>query len=316
MSNLSLGPVLLLQPVWLIAACVLALLAWRGSAYVANNNWRRVISPSVFEFLSRQSEQINNANWTLWVAVVVALCLTQPVIRTADDDTWRHSIGWIALVDVSRSMTLDDTVPSRLSAARQALSELSERSGARPIAMVIYSGDAFLVAPPAFDKSVFDEHAALLEHGVLETEGSNLARALSLATSIVTDSGFVAARVFVLTDTGGINANSISAAAYLADIGHTTDVLVFGTSKDSTLATSPTSVSSTLAQELATAGAGDLVFANSFGAIDYDRLSLSEQSNASTHANLKALVWKDQSHWLMLIALPLLLLQFRRERQQ
>lgn len=316
MSNLSLGAVILLQPLWVLPALALALLAWQGSSFRVKNNWRQLISPKVFNFLSTQPERINKANWVLWTAALVTLCMAQPVVRTTDDDTWRHSIGWIALVDVSRSMTLDDTVPSRLSAARQALSVLSERSGARPIAMIIYSGDAFLVAPPAFDKSVFNEHAALLEHGILETEGSNLARALSLATSIVTDSGFVAARVFVLTDTGGINANSISAAAYLSDIGHTTDVLVFGTSTDISLANTPTSVNATLAQELASAGGGDLVFANSFGKLDYTQLSLSEQSDASTHANLKALVWKDQSHWLLLLGLPLLLLQFRRESQQ
>lgn len=314
MNSVSIGSIVLLQPLWLIGTVLLAVLALLLTRNTSTNDWQAVMSPEVFEFLRGKDEQRGGANWLLWCASLVCLCLTQPVVRTDDDDTWRHSIGWVAVIDVSRSMTLNDTVPSRLSAARQSLAILSASSGARPIAMVIYSGDAFLVAPPAFDKSVFNEHAALLEHGVVETEGSNLARALSLATSVVADSGFVASRVFVLTDTGGINASSVSAAAYLADNRHTVDVLVYG-SPSAVEDSSQTQVLPALAEDLANAGGGQAVYANAFGVIEYDALSLEDQATASTHADLKALVWKDQSHWLLLVGIPLLLLQFRRERQ-
>ena len=311
-NSLSLGPMVLLQPLWIIASVLLMLLAIRWNRRAETNDWQLVMSPAVYRFLSGHSSNQKGSNWLLWAASLIALCLTQPVVRQADDETWRHSIGWIAVMDVSRSMSLSDTVPSRLSAARQALAVLSEQSSARPIAMIIYAGDAFLVAPPAFDKSVFNEHAALMEYGIIESEGSNLTRALSLATSVVTDSGFVASRLFLLTDTGGINSSSIAAAAYLADNGHKLDVLVFG-SEESIEQTSPTSINSTLANDLAAAGDGVALFANGFGVIDYSPLSLTDESSASTHADLKALVWQDQSHWLLLLSLPLLLLQFRRE---
>lgn len=314
-SSLSIGPIVLLQPLWLPASALLAILAVRWNGKRQFNSWQLVMSPGVFRFLSGHAQNDRATNWLLWTASLVALCLTQPVARQSDDDTWRHSIGWLALIDVSRSMTLNDTVPSRLSAARQALAFLSEQSAARPIAMIIFAGDAFLVAPPAFDTSVFNEHAALLEHGIIETEGSNLARALSLTTSVIADSGFVASRTFLLTDTGGINASSIAAAGYLSDNGHTLDVLVLG-STDAREQTSPTSVNPILAQDLAVAGGGKALFANGFGVFDYSPLSLADESSASTHADLKALVWKDQSHWLLLGSLPLLLMQFRRENRQ
>ncbi len=315
MNSVSIGSVVLLQPLWLIGTVLFATLAMLWTRNKSSNDWQAVMSPEVFEFLSGKDKQQDCANWLLWCATLVCLCLTQPVIRTDDDDTWRHSIGWVAVIDVSRSMTLNDTVPSRLSAARQSLAVLSAASGARPITMIIYAGDAFLVAPPAFDKSVFNEHAALLEHGVVETEGSNLARALSLATSVVADSGFVASRVFVLTDTGGITASSVTAAAYLAENRHSVDVLVYGNTSTADDDSSQTLVLKPLAEDLATAGGGQAVYANAFGVLDYDQLSLSEQATASTHTDLKALVWKDQSHWLLLLGIPLLLMQFRRERQ-
>ena len=313
-GTLSIGSLVILQPMWIVVSVLLAILAWRWNESGTVNDWQAVMSPEVFDFLSGKSERKRMSNWLLWAASIVALGMSQPVSRQSDDDTWRHSIGWIAVVDVSRSMTLSDTVPSRLSAARQALMALSSRSGARSISLVIYSGDAFMVAPPAFDKSVFNEHAALLNHGVIEAEGSNLARALSLATSIISDSGFIASRVFVLTDTGGINASSVAASAYLAENGHQLDALVFGSTAASDQ-TSPTAVQAALADDLARAGKGHAVFANGFGVVDYDALALDDQATASTHADLKALVWKDQSHWLLLISVPLLLLQFYRERR-
>jgi Ca-activated chloride channel family protein len=333
MSSLSIGPIVLLQPLWLLATLALALLAIYFRDYTPGNDWQSVMSADVFRFLGGSIQVQKTTNWLLWSASLIALCMTQPVIRQSDDETWRHSIGWIAVVDISRSMTLSDTVPTRLHAARQALGMLSSESGARPIALIIYAGDAYLIAPPAFDKSVFDEHAALLAHGVIESEGSNLARALSLASSTISDSGFVAARVFVLSDTGGINASSMAAASYLADNGHQIDVIVLGSSsttmpesasagyaetgtQTTAQTVAQTSVQPILAKELAKSGHGRAIFANSFGVLDYSGLSLDDHAEASSHADLQALVWKDQSPWLLLLGIPLLLIQFYREHRQ
>ena len=197
----------------------------------------------------------------------------------------------------------------------------------------MFSGDAFLVAPPAFDRSVFIEHTALLEHGLIPIEGSNLARALSLATSVVEESQFRKARVFVLGDSGGISKSSIAAARFLADAGHRVDMLAFGSSTISETENrdeiKPASSSASWSQqqgtgnqtfvdwkqvrELSNAGNGISVRANSFGVVDYDQLDLDKHSTASTHAELKSLVWQEQSHWLLLVGIPLLLLLFRQE---
>jgi len=311
MNTLTIGPLVLLQPAWLLVALILIVFAIRWRHSVATDHWQAIMSPAVFEFLAGKTSSKHRINHSLLLASIVALCLSQPAMRHSDDDTWRHSVGWIAVIDVSRSMTLTDTTPSRLSAARRALAVLSEHSGARPIALVIYSGDAYLIAPPAFDKSIFDEHAALLEHGVIKAEGSNMARALSLTASVIANSGLAATRIFVLTDTGGISASAISAAHYLAANGHILDVLVFG-SVHASEQSSPTAVNPKLAADLSTAGDGQLVYSSVLGAIDYSPLDLTKRMGASDHAQLQTLVWKDQSHWLLLLALPLLLLQFRQ----
>lgn len=337
MSLLPLGDWVILRPGWLLVALMLVSASFLWRPTVSQSHWRDVLSPALFRYLGAAGKAIRTpCHLPLLLAGMAALSLCQPMIRQSDDDTWRHSIGWIVVADVSRSMTLDDTVPSRLGAMRQALSELSRQAAARPIALILFAGDAFLVSPPAFDHALFNEHAALLEHGMLPVEGSNLARALSLASSVVTDSQIRQARVFVLGDGGGVNKSSLTAARFLAEEGHRLDMLVFGSSSvqpaptnatptpgDSTVSWSQgadgrdeTSVNWEQVQALAKAGDGLAVRSSNFGVIDYGALELSQQATASTHAELRSLVWKDQSHWWLLLAVPVLLLLFQREGLQ
>ena len=163
---------------------------------------------------------------------------------------------------------------------------------------------------------MFDEHAALTEHGVIPMEGSNLARALSLATSVIYDSQFIHARVFGMGDSGGITNNTLAAARNLAKSGHRLDTLVFGASGSnmiSATADDQTTVNLENASALSKAGNGRSLRANRFGVIDYAPLELKQQANASTNTELQSLVRRDQSHWILIFALPLLLLLFKQE---
>lgn len=321
--TLSLASLTLMQPLWLIAAVVLVLLAvfWRFPKL--NDHWHRVISDNVLTYLGGREHQMMRWDLALLMAAIVCVALAQPSFRQSSDDTWRHSIGWIVVADVSRSMTLNDTVPSRLSAAREALLTLSAAAGARPIAMILFSGDAYLVAPPAFDRSHFNEHAALLEHGVVPNEGSNLARALSLASSVIEESGFLQARVFVVGDSGGINPSSKAAVQHLTSGGHRTDVIAFG---DTTLNAAPDSTAGSQApnnvavdlaasRSFASAGGGIVVQGNKFGVVNYNALKLHRDTDARTVSSLQSLVWKNQSHWILLLLLPLMLYWFWQHQE-
>ncbi len=322
---IAIGPINFLQPLWLIASAALLALTvfWRYPGL--KDHWHRVMTDSVLAYLGGRERQWRRWDLVLLMAALVCFALARPALRQTSDDTWRHSIGWIVVADVSRSMTLNDTVPSRLSAAREALLALSKSAGARPIALILFAGDAFLVAPPAFDQSVFKEHAALLEHGVIPNEGSNLARALSLATSVIEESGYVRARVFIVGDSGGSNNASEAAALHLSSRGHRTDVILFGDSVEGQTETSnvtssnsksPDSASVNLAavKSLATAGGGIAVHGNKFGVIDYRALKLDQDTDASTVSALETLVWRNQSHWLLLLLLPVMLYWFRHYR--
>jgi len=299
----------LLQPFWIIGFVLLLILALIAVRPTSVSTWRKVISPGVLRHLQTSGTKQHKRSWILISTSIIALAISSPAIRNTDEQAYQHTTGWIALADVSRSMTLDDIAPTRFTAMRDALDGLSRAAGARPLSLIIYAGDAFLVVPPVFDKTLLNEHIALLEHGIIEHEGSNLARALSLGSAVISDSEFLRARVFVLGDGGGINNRSTAAARHIASAGHQVDILLFG----SDTGDPKTSIDSASASAFAKAGDGRLLMANRLGQIDVAKLELKPEALATHNADVRALYWHNQSHWILLFLLPIALLWFRQD---
>jgi len=138
------------QPWWLLAALVLlvAYIVYRRSAQ--NNDWQRVIKQPLLQFLTLSLSVNKQRSLALALAVLATLALANPSIPNQDPDTYRHAESWFLLADVSRSMTLDDVRPSRISALRDAAMQIAQNSQSKPVALIIFSGDAFLLSPPAY----------------------------------------------------------------------------------------------------------------------------------------------------------------------
>ncbi len=302
-----------IHPWFILAALAIAVWAVFSATSHSEDGWRKVIAKPVLLFLDAKRDLGRRFPLLLIIAALIALAMSSPALQKNDQNTLQHSNGWIVVADVSRSTTADDVAPNRLAAIRDTLIKLADKSQAKPIALIIYAGDAFIAVPPAFDKSLFKSHSALLEYGVVPIDGSNLARALSLAASVITDSGFLSARVLLLSDSGGMNSSSEAAARFLAAQGHRLDVLLFGSSNSTSDTQSNLSVNVNQAKSIADAGGGELIRANSLGAIALDKLDLNQAQHATQNANITALHWQNQSHWLLIFGVgPLLLWAFWR----
>jgi len=298
----------LLNPFWLIAALALFLLALFARRPPGNGSWEKVMSISVLAFFRHRTNYKNKRSLLLLGGALAALALTSPATRQQNAEALQHASGWIAIADVSRSMTMDDVAPSRFSAMRDGIAQLTDYSGAKPLALIIYAGDAFLAVPPVFDKTLLKQHIALLDYGIVPQDGSNLTRALSLATAVIEDSGMLSARIFVFGDGANMNNSSNAAARHLASTGHRIDTILYGSQSGDSV----TAADVKAAQHFVNAGAGQLVAANSLGAVNFAALDLNRNSEATQSAAMRALVWQNQSHWLLLLLLPIALLWFRQ----
>lgn len=301
----------LLHPLWLLPAVLLfAAFLWLRSDN--HNAWHKVISAPVLNYLQRHHNQSSKRNPALLLACLSCVALSGPAIRASDSNTFQHSQGFIVLLDVSRSMTLTDVIPSRMSALRDAAIQLADRARANSTTLIVYAGDAFVISPPSFDTALFKANVNLLKYGTVPMDGSNLTRALSLAWSVIEGSSMVGARLFVLSDTGGFNTRSDAAVARLASLGHRTDVILFG--RDDAGNAAPFDLAA--AANLADSGNGVLLHADTLGSINFAKLDLNQittDGSLLTQTGITTLRWANQSHWLLLFGIPLWLIAFRRE---
>lgn len=301
----------LLMPLLLIPAiaCMAAFFLFRRRF---GDDWPRVMSAPVLAWL-RPASAASRFNFVWAALAIVFAALATPAIRAEDRNSYALDEGVMVVVDVSKSMSLDDIAPSRMVAARAAILDISARAGARPAALIAYAGDAYLLQPFATDRRQFEAFASALEVGLVPLEGSNLERALSLALSVIDQSGIGHARVVLVTDGGGFDAQSQAIARRFANRGHSLDIVFVAAPQT----TSPVAADIDLVADAATAGNGRLTGVNPTGVADIDRLGLDAPflvSGQTVQLSLRSTDWQNQSHFLLLLAVPFMLLAFRQSR--
>lgn len=111
--------------------------------------------------------------------LVAALC--RPQWGQEEVPQTRRGVDILIALDVSRSMLADDQHPSRLEAARQAISGLLPRLRGDRIGLVAFAGSAFLVCPLTSDYATFAEMLAEVGPQTIPLGGTSLAGALAEA---------------------------------------------------------------------------------------------------------------------------------------
>lgn len=297
---------LLLAPALL---CILAFMLLRGGAA---DDWAKVIAAPVLAWLRPRAA--GSRRDFIWLAMaIVFAALATPAIRAEGESSYALDEGVMVLADVSRSMSLEDVAPSRIVAARAAILEISAKAGPRPAALITYAGDAYLLEPFATDRRQFDAFASAIEVGMVPLEGSNLGRALSLALSVIDQSAIGHARIVLVTDGGGFDAETPAIARRFSQRGHRLDIAFVAAPQTTT----PVAADISLIAAAAAAGNGRVVGLDKAGIADIAALRLDApflNNGNAVQLSLRSTDWRNLSHWLLLLAVPFMLLAFRQVR--
>lgn len=302
----------LLQPLFLVPATLCLAAAWWLRLRTGEDGWARIMSAQVLAML-RPREGFRQIDLALVALAVVFAALTSPACKADVEDSYALSEGVLVLADISKSMTLTDVRPNRMSAAREAVLAISANASAQPTALIVYAGDAYVAEPFATDRRQFGAYAGALEHGLIPAEGSDLARALALARSVIAQSGVAHARVVLVTDGGGFGGSTPDIARRFAQRGHRLDVVLVARPETAT----PVAMDADLVERVAAAGGGTVLAVDGNGNVDLGPLQLGGTMLSLAGAARLSLLstdWQNQSHYLLLAALPLMLRLFRRSR--
>ena len=316
------------QPLWWLALAPLLLAGWWLLQRRSQSAWQRIIDAELWQQMVGEQPQ-KNRPWFLFglwalICLVLTTALAGPAWQRVADPMARQQPTLVLALDLSRNMLAEDVSPNRLDRARFKLYDLLASEREARVALIAFAGEAFTVAPLTHDADTVSNLLSALAPDIMPVRGQRSDRGLSAVGRMLDNAGLGRGQVVVISHRA--DARAISQAASLQRAGHRVHVLAVGTEAgapvpaddggfvtdaDGSMHVSRLDLNSL--QRLAAAGGGEVI-RMSHDERDLQRLrSLLRTASADSAERADdGLRWQNQGPMLLLLALPVLALVFRR----
>ena len=318
-----------LRPEWLFAIPAIVLLAYllaRGK--LESGNWSSVIDRELIPYvLSRDPGRGKDYRWWLMglAGVVAVAALAGPAWQRVEQPVFRAEQALVVALDLSRSMDAQDITPSRLRRAKLKILDMLERRESGQTALVVYSANAFTVAPLTTDTDTIALLVNSLGTDIMPSRGSYPEVAIAKSRQLFEQAKAGFGRVMLITDGGSSPAASV-AARDLKAAGYTLSILGVGTTEGAPIPRVTGGFVTDNRGEMAVPKLEErgLRALASIGGGRYARISddgrdleqlLSGEILGDAVIGDDALTtdrWREEGPWLLLFLLPLAALGFRR----
>ncbi len=234
--------------------------------------------------------------------ICLAIALSGPSWSFISVPTYRSLQPRVVLLDMSETMLTKDVPPNRLDRAKFKLHDLFKIKNAGQFALIVYSGEPFVVSPLTDDAQTIEATVDLLTPGILPVSGQNLEQALEAAGNLIHEAGFAEGEILVLTGETP-HKEAIETANQLAKQRIYTSVIPV----------MPQHTYQPLFASLAKAGLGQLIpFTDTTKDIDLWLSSTRNAKKMGRSEQNEVIVWRDQGRWFLIPALTFLLPVFQR----
>lgn len=211
--------VLLLRPLWLLALLpVIAAAIWVRRRRMAGD-WGAVIDPDLLPALRRLgllTDGRRNAAAMLpfAAAAVMAVALSGPAMLRSGAVEYRALDPLIMVLDLSPSVVGD---PAPLGDLQAAAAQILTASAGRPVGIMAYAADAYLVSTPTSDADSLQGLIAVLNRDTMPVAGSRPDIALSMARDLfgADQADLGGADLVVISDGGGAGPRATEEATRL-----------------------------------------------------------------------------------------------------
>jgi Ca-activated chloride channel family protein len=140
----------------------------------------------------------------------------------------REGTDILLVVDTSHSMDADDVKPTRLERSKLAIRDLVERFPGDRIGVVAFAGDAFVQSPMTLDHAALLDTVDALDTSVVARGGTNLGRAIDVASDALASEPDHQKAIVVLSDGENLEGEGADAAKRAADAGIVIDTVGVG----------------------------------------------------------------------------------------
>jgi len=157
----------------------------------------------------------------LWLAAAALLmvALARPQWGEEVRTVQREGLQVVLALDVSTSMLADDLKPNRLTRAKLELGDLIGRLNGDEVALVLFSGAAFVQFPLTSDYNTARQFLQSAMPGAISQPGTDLGEAIATAVEAFDDNSNAQRVLVILTDGEAHDADALAQAQAAADAG-------------------------------------------------------------------------------------------------
>ena len=272
------------QPVWfwgLLALIPVAIWLWRSAAKAARGPIHRYADPHLLPHLTGTRNLKTTERWgrflrwaALWALLIVAMA--GPRWDYEDVRLFHPGNNLLILLDISRSMQVDDVAPSRLGRARQEIQDLILQNRQVRLGLIAFASVPHVLSPITEETYTILNSLPALSTDLARLQGSRLHQALDRAESLLDSLPEDSARSILLISDGDFDEPElIGRIEKLAEQGIRLHVVGVGTEDGARVPARQggwihdrngqpvqSSLNETLLKELASAGQGSYMLAD------------------------------------------------------
>jgi Ca-activated chloride channel family protein len=193
-----------LRPWWLCAllpALLMALLLWRQKR--AARQWQALVDADLLPFLL-DGKSVRQSPWQMWLLalawLLATLALAGPSWEKRPLPVHKNESALVIILDLSPSMLSEDIKPSRLIRARLKIADILRERRDGLTALVVYGGDAHVVAPLTDDTATINNMLTALHPNIMPVPGSNTEAAIGRSLQLLRDAGAPQGDLLLITD--------------------------------------------------------------------------------------------------------------------
>ena len=156
--------------------------------------------------------------WLLLGALALLIVmLARPQLGTKISHEKRVGIETIIAIDISNSMRAEDVIPSRLERSKMMVENLVDHFSNDKIGLIVFAGDAFVQLPITSDYVSAKMFLSSIDPSMMATQGTDIARAIDMATHSFTQEEGIGKAIIVITDGEDHEGGALQAAESAKD---------------------------------------------------------------------------------------------------
>ncbi|MCE5294817.1 MAG: tetratricopeptide repeat protein [Chlamydiales bacterium] len=288
--------------------------------------WNQVCSKDLLPYVIVGKQKKNFLSYLALLIGTLLICATAgPAWDKTEHSLLKKQSGLIIALDLSAAMNAADIKPSRLQASLYKLTDLLNARTEGQTALIVFSGDAFVVTPLTDDTAMIKSLLQALQTNIMPTGGHRIDLAVAKGIELLEQGGCHQGSVLLITPECSLKERD-KAIDIASKSGIAISVLAVGTEEGAPVMHSDggftkdqkgAMIVSKLAKEnlhqLASATQGHYC---PISIDDQDVQSLiagfSSEKAVDQMGEMKLNQWHDMGYWLVLLALPFMLVFYRK----